>query len=40
LKRVAFSELELGTLAPGKWRLVAASELRRAFPRAPLRDRV
>ncbi len=37
LKRVAFSELELGTLAPGKWRVLEPAELRRAFPRAPLR---
>jgi len=37
MKRVAFGGLELGTLAPGKWRVVAASELRRAFPHAPLR---
>jgi len=38
LKRVAFGGLELGTLTPGKWRVVRASELRRAFPRAPLKD--
>jgi 23S rRNA pseudouridine2605 synthase len=36
LKRVAFGGLELGTLAPGKWRVVEPEELRRAFPDAPL----
>lgn len=36
LKRVAFGGLELGDLAPGKWRIVSAEELREAFPGAPL----
>jgi 23S rRNA pseudouridine2605 synthase len=37
LKRVAFGGLELGDLAPGKWREVSRDELRGAFPGAPLR---
>lgn len=37
LKRVAFGGLELGTLAPGQWRVVPIEELRRAFPAAPIR---
>jgi 23S rRNA pseudouridine2605 synthase len=37
LKRVAFGGLQLGTLAPGKWRVVPVDELRRAFPSAPIR---
>jgi 23S rRNA pseudouridine2605 synthase len=32
LRRVQFGGLELGTLAPGKWRRVSAKELRAAFP--------
>jgi 23S rRNA pseudouridine2605 synthase len=32
LRRVQFGGLELGTLAPGKWRTVPAAELRAAFP--------
>jgi 23S rRNA pseudouridine2605 synthase len=41
LRRVQFGGLELGTLAPGKWRRVSAEELRAAFPaylssRAPI----
>ena len=32
LRRVQFGGLELGTLAPGKWRRVSAEELRAAFP--------
>jgi 23S rRNA pseudouridine2605 synthase len=32
LRRVRFGGLELGTLAPGKWRTVPAAELRAAFP--------
>jgi 23S rRNA pseudouridine2605 synthase len=32
LKRVAFGGLELGELAPGRWREVAEEELKRAFP--------
>ena len=32
LRRVQFGGLELGTLAPGKWRPVSAEELRSAFP--------
>ena len=35
LRRVQFGGLDLGTLAPGKWRLVTAEELRRAFPNYP-----
>lgn len=35
LRRVAFGGLELGTLAPGRWREIAADELRRAFPGRP-----
>jgi 23S rRNA pseudouridine2605 synthase len=31
LKRVAFGGLELGDLAPGRWRPVSADEVRRAF---------
>jgi 23S rRNA pseudouridine2605 synthase len=38
LKRVAFGGLELGTLAPGQWRVVPIEELRRAFPAAPIRS--
>ena len=37
LKRVAFGGLELGSLAPGQWRIVAPGELTKAFPGAPLR---
>jgi 23S rRNA pseudouridine2605 synthase len=33
LRRVQFGGLELGSLAPGKWREVPAAELRAAFPR-------
>jgi 23S rRNA pseudouridine2605 synthase len=32
LRRVQFGGLELGTLAPGKWRDVSGAELRAAFP--------
>ena len=32
LKRVAFGGLQLGTLAPGAWRVVSTAELREAFP--------
>ena len=32
LRRVQFGGLELGTLAPGKWREVGIEELRAAFP--------
>ena len=32
LRRVQFGGLELGTLAPGKWREVSGDELRAAFP--------
>jgi 23S rRNA pseudouridine2605 synthase len=35
LKRIAFGGLELGELAPGKWRKISVEELRAAFPRAP-----
>lgn len=34
LKRVSFGGLELGDLAPGRWRVVGEEELRRAFPGA------
>jgi 23S rRNA pseudouridine2605 synthase len=37
LKRVSFGGLELGELPPGKWREVAADDLRSAFPGAPMR---
>jgi 23S rRNA pseudouridine2605 synthase len=37
LRRVQFGGLELGTLAPGKWRRVSSSELDAAFPRYPRR---
>jgi 23S rRNA pseudouridine2605 synthase len=33
LRRVQFGGLELGSLAPGKWRAVSSEELRAAFPR-------
>lgn len=36
LKRIAFGGIELGDLAPGKWRAISAEELRAAFPGAPL----
>jgi 23S rRNA pseudouridine2605 synthase len=32
LKRVRLGGLELGGLAPGKWRAVTRAEIRRAFP--------
>jgi len=32
LRRVQFGGLELGTLAPGKWRRLSTEELRAAFP--------
>lgn len=35
LRRVQFGGLELGTMAPGSWREVAAAELDRAFPGRP-----
>jgi len=37
LKRIAFGTIELGDLAPGKWRHISREELRRAFPHAPTR---
>jgi 16S rRNA U516 pseudouridylate synthase RsuA-like enzyme len=37
LRRVSFGGLELGELAPGKWRAIPMDELRRAFPGAPVR---
>ncbi len=37
LKRIAFGGVELGDLAPGKWRDISLDELRAAFPRAPVR---
>lgn len=39
LKRVSFGGLELGDLEPGRWRVVPAEELARAFPGAPARDK-
>jgi 23S rRNA pseudouridine2605 synthase len=39
LKRVSFGGLELGNLEPGRWRPIPESELRRAFPGAPVRDK-
>jgi 23S rRNA pseudouridine2605 synthase len=36
LKRIAFGPIELGDLAPGKWRDVSADEMRAAFPGAPV----
>jgi 23S rRNA pseudouridine2605 synthase len=36
LKRVRLGGLELGSLEPGEWRDVAASEIADAFPRAPV----
>jgi len=35
LKRVAFGGIELGDLAPGKWRTVSREEIRIAFPTRP-----
>lgn len=35
LARVSFGRLELGTLAPGRWRAIDDAELRRVFPGAP-----
>jgi 23S rRNA pseudouridine2605 synthase len=35
LKRIAFGGIELGDLAPGKWRHISAAEMRAAFPGAP-----
>ena len=35
LRRVAFGGLELGTLAPGRWREVSEDEARAAFPTCP-----
>jgi 23S rRNA pseudouridine2605 synthase len=37
LRRVSFGGLELGELAPGKWRAIPVDELRGAFPGAPVR---
>ena len=37
LKRIAFGGLELGDLAPGKWRNISVDEVRSAFPGARLR---
>lgn len=39
LRRVQFGGLELGTLAPGKWRTLSMAELRRAFPAYHPRER-
>lgn len=38
LKRIAFGGIELGDLAPGKWRNVSPDEVRRAFPKAPVQQ--
>lgn len=35
LRRVAFGGLDLGTLAPGRWREVSEDEARAAFPTCP-----
>jgi 23S rRNA pseudouridine2605 synthase len=40
LKRVGLGGLELGDLAPGQARTIAQSEIERAFPGAPIRDRL
>lgn len=37
LKRIAFGGIELGDLAPGRWRAVSTTEARSAFPGAPIR---
>ena len=39
LRRVSFGGLELGDLAPRKWRAIPVDELRGAFPGAPVRDK-
>jgi 23S rRNA pseudouridine2605 synthase len=36
LKRIAFGGLELGDLAPGKWRAISAKDASDAFPNAPI----
>ena len=38
LKRIAFGGIDLGDLAPGKWRIISASEIRQAFPKAPIQQ--
>lgn len=40
LKRVAFGGIELGDLAPGKWRALTREEIRTAFPESPRRSRL
>jgi 23S rRNA pseudouridine2605 synthase len=35
LKRVSIGPLQLGNLAPGKWRQVSATEIKKAFPYLP-----
>ncbi len=35
LMRVSFGGLELGSLAPGRWRVIAEDELKRLWPSAP-----
>ena len=40
LRRVQVGAVEIGTLAPGQWRIVTPPELRAAFPRYPPRARV
>jgi 23S rRNA pseudouridine2605 synthase len=37
LTRIAFGGIELGDLAPGRWRIISRDELLAAFPNAPLR---
>lgn len=39
LTRVAFGGLELGTLPPGRWRIVAPGEITKAFPSSPKSQR-
>ncbi len=36
LKRIAFGGIELGGLAPGRWRQISIAEARSAFPGAPI----
>ena len=39
LRRVQFGGLELGPLAPGRWRRIPSAELRAAFPNYPPKSR-
>lgn len=40
LKRIAFGAIELGDLAPGKWRDISVDEIRAAFPDARMNTNV